>query len=983
MRAWNISTKLTALTLAGVLGSVALLGWLAVTWGNRALLAQQTAALDALRSSRQHSVERYFAIIREQLFNFARDEMIVQATGDFAAAFSAVSAQVGRDSNDGSELHAGLVAFYERGFRPRLVAAGQPWPGAAHYVPSGAAARVLQNLYLVENPNPIGEKHRLDAAPTQTRYDALHARYHPRVRDFLESFGYYDIFLFDLQGNMVYSVFKETDFATSFLSGPYRDSNLAAVYRKAAAGGPSDVVLLDFESYEPSYGDPASFIGAPVYSQGGKVGVAIFQMPVDRINQVMGDLAGLGETGEAYLVGPDQRMRSNGRFGEEPDILATRVDSVAAERALAGASGTVEGRDHRGELALVSFGPVEIEGLRWALIAEVDMAEITAPAIALRNRIAGLGLAVALFAGALTLVLLRRIVVRPVEQLARGARAVAAGDYSTRVGLAAGDELGELSRAFDQMTASIAREIEERRQAEEMAADANRAKSSFLANMSHELRTPMNAILGYSEMLIEDARDMEQADFVDDLQKIHGAGKHLLGLINDVLDLSKIEAGRMDLYLESFEVRGLLNEVASTVEALVSQQGNRLELECDPEAGSMHADLVKVRQTLFNLVSNAAKFTEGGSIRVSARREVEGGEARIHFAVADSGIGIAGDKLEAIFEEFTQADDSTTRQYGGTGLGLAITRRFCEMMGGSVYAESEPGVGTTFHVRLPARVVDSEAEAQIDGAAARVDETPPRVRETAPSAGAPARGCVLVIDDDATARELLVASLERDGFDVVTASGGDEGLTLARELRPVAITLDVLMPGKDGWAVLRELKEDPRLQSTPVVMVSMVGDRRLGYALGADEHLSKPVERAELLRVLQRYAGDEPPCRVLVVEDDPKTRELMARTLAREGWEVATAENGRVGLERMAEELPELIFLDLMMPVMDGFEFLREVRTSESWRRVPVVVVSAKDLDEHDRLLLGQKAGSVLEQGPHGREALAEEVRRLVRSCSG
>ena len=967
MGRWNISAKLTALTLAGVLASIALVGWVAVTRGSEALLAQEASALEALRLSRQRSVERYFAIIREQLVNFARGEMIVEATAAFATAFPRVPAHDGRDPGSGGTLHAALREYYEAEFRPRLEAAGQAWSGAQDYVPQGGPARVLQTLYLVENPFAVGEKHQLDAATTGSGYDALHARYHPRVRNFLESFGYYDIFLFDLNGNMVYSVFKETDFATNFLTGPYRDTNLAEVYREALEAEPDQVVIRDFEPYEPSYGDPASFIGVPVHSQGWRVGVAIFQMPVDRINQVMGDLAGLGETGESYLLGPDRLMRSAGRFGES-NILATQVATDSARLALAGESGTETGLNRRGEPSLLSYGPVDIEGLAWALVSEIDMAEITAPALALRNRIAGLGAIVALSVGVLTLMLLRRVVVRPVERLARGARAVAAGDYSTRVELASGDELGELSRVFDQMTESIDREIQERRQAEAAAAEANRAKSTFLANMSHELRTPMNAILGYSEMLIEDAQATDQADFIEDLEKIHGAGKHLLGLINDVLDLSKVEAGRMDLYLESFAVSGLLDDVAHTVEALVRKNHNRLETSRGPELGGMRADQTKLRQVLFNLVSNAAKFTEEGTIHLRAEREERESEEWLHFSVSDTGIGIAEQHLGTIFDEFAQADASTTREYGGTGLGLAITRRFCEMMGGSVEVQSTLGVGTTFHVRLPAVVVDPNAAVSTGDAGAGVDAAP--------------GSCVLVIDDDPAARELIHRSLSRDGFEVATASSGDEGIELARRLRPVAITLDVMMPGKDGWAVLRELKADAELQSIPVVMVSMVEDRNLGYTLGADEYLSKPIDRGALSRVLGRYRCDDPPCRALVVEDEPHVSELMTRALEKQGWRVDTAENGRVGLERMRAQAPALVFLDLMMPVMDGFEFLREVRSVEEWRGVPIVVVTAKDLDDDDRRRLEGNVQSVLQKGAHDREELAEEIRRLVVSCS-
>jgi signal transduction histidine kinase len=254
-----------------------------------------------------------------------------------------------------------------------------------------------------------------------------------------------------------------------------------------------------------------------------------------------------------------------------------------------------------------------------------------------------------------------------------------------------------LERTVNERTAQLEDAMEE-------ATAANVAKSQFLANMSHELRTPMNAIIGYTEMLMEEAEDLEQDDFTPDLEKIHAAGKHLLSLINDVLDLSKIEAGKMELFCETFDVRSLIDEVASMVTSLIQKNGNTLESRCPDDLGSVHADLTKVRQSLFNLLSNAAKFTKNGTITLAARREFRDGGDWVEFSVADTGIGVAQDKLDKLFEEFTQADASTTREYGGTGLGLAITRRFCEMMGGAITVESELNVGTTFTIRLPAHV---------------------------------------------------------------------------------------------------------------------------------------------------------------------------------------------------------------------------------------------------------------------------------------
>ena len=531
-------------------------------------------------------------------------------------------------------------------------------------------------------------------------------------------------------------------------------------------------------------------------------------------------------------------------------------------------------------------------------------------------------------------------------------------------------------------------DVTERRRAEEEVAKAkkaaetaNKTKSMFLANMSHELRTPLNAILGYSEMLQEEAVDRQLDEFSADLGKINSAGKHLLALINDILDLSKIEAGKMELFLESFDVAKMIEEVASTIRPLVEKNANTLHMERAPDLGMLHADLIKVRQVLFNLLSNAAKFTHEGNITLDAGRQRMDDSEWIVFRVSDTGIGLSPEQIVKLFQNFTQADASTTRKFGGTGLGLALTRRFCQMMGGDVTVHSVPGEGSVFTIKLPAVVSEAEPEggAEVQGVASGdVEDVEGDDAEPLP----PSESCVLVIDDDPTQRDLMQRFLSKEGFCVRTAAGGAEGLRLARQLQPVAITLDVMMPEMDGWSVLSALKADATLRDIPVIMLTMVDDLDRGFTLGAAEYATKPVNRHRMSQILKKYTCPNPPCPVLLVEDDPSTREVTRAILEKEGWKVSEAENGRAALECMERDRPSLILLDLMMPEMDGFEFAARVRKHDEWRLIPIVVVTAHDLSGEERRRLSGYVDTILHKEGDSREVLLHQVRDRLADCT-
>ena len=558
---------------------------------------------------------------------------------------------------------------------------------------------------------------------------------------------------------------------------------------------------------------------------------------------------------------------------------------------------------------------------------------------------------------------------RSLSHLEASAARFGRGDYDTPIFAEGVREVVQLAETLEsarkQIRAHIIAQAEQRRalaQALDAAEQATRAKSEFLANMSHELRTPMNAVIGYSELLMEDAEAEGDAPLLGDLRKIHAAGKQLLGLINGVLDLSKVEAGKMELYFEPIQVAGFMEEVVATIRPLARKNDNELIVDVEPGIDTIEADITKVRQCLLNLLSNACKFTHHGTVALLVRRDA--GPA-ITFSVVDTGIGITPEQLQKLFKPFSQADASTMRRFGGTGLGLALSRTLAQMMGGDIEAESTPGVGSRFTLRLP------------------LQETPavPDYLEAQHALG----DVVLVIDDDEAVLDMVSRYLEKEGFDTVVTSDPARGLELAKELKPLAITLDILMPDMDGWEVLRALKADEQTADIPVLMLSVVSDAERGLALGAAEYMQKPIDRERLLATLARWRSESEEDVVLIVEDEPDVRELMRRTLEGDGWTVREAANGREALEAM-EQGPSAVLLDLMMPEMDGFEFLGEVRSNPDWGGVPVIVLTAMELSADQRRRLEVSAQRVMFKASLSNDDLLKETRdalqRLVKGAA-
>jgi signal transduction histidine kinase/CheY-like chemotaxis protein len=551
---------------------------------------------------------------------------------------------------------------------------------------------------------------------------------------------------------------------------------------------------------------------------------------------------------------------------------------------------------------------------------------------------------------ALALILGRTIswsLIGPLREIDARLNEIAAGDFTQRVKVGNRDELGALATNVNRTSEQLG----DLYQQLEMASEH---KSAFLASMSHELRTPLNAIIGYSEMLYETARDEGHEEFLPDLARIRDAGRHLLGLINDILDLSKIEAGKMELYLEEVDLAGLVEEVRSIVEPLAAANGNRLEIECPAGLGRFRTDRTKLKQSLLNLLSNAGKFTHQGRVGL----EVRPADSDISFVVSDTGIGMTKEQQSRLFQAFSQADASTTRRYGGTGLGLAITKHFCELLGGSIAVESASGQGSTFTITLPDR------GRAMPATAAAIPE------------GAEHAALVMVVDDDPNARDLLAATIRREGYRVIEATDGEAALALTREWRPDIITLDVLMPRLDGWAVLTTLKSDPELAEIPVIIVTVLADRGIAVSLGAAEFLTKPVDRPRLAATIRKHVYGSGV--VLVVDDEPEGRRIARRHLDRLGWEVAEAADGSDALLWLSQNpRPAMILLDLLMPGMNGFAFLGELNKHAQWRGIPIVILTAMPLGAAERELLAGRTREVIAKGA---DDLAQVLRRaLVR----
>tara|TARA_B110000196_G_scaffold280408_1_gene260567 strand:- start:2720 stop:5782 length:3063 start_codon:yes stop_codon:yes gene_type:complete len=517
-------------------------------------------------------------------------------------------------------------------------------------------------------------------------------------------------------------------------------------------------------------------------------------------------------------------------------------------------------------------------------------------------------------------------------------------------------------RMSDEVSALITARTSEMESARDDATEANLAKSKFLANMSHELRTPLNAIIGYGELLLEEAEDEGLESMSSDLKRITDSGTHLLNLINDILDISKIEAGRLELFVSDFELTNVINTLESVAKPLGEKNNNQVIFECPDDIGAMHSDETRLRQSLLNLLGNACKFTENGVVKLTANF-LDTGVAR--FTVSDTGIGLTKEQMSKIFEDFTQAGAETTAKFGGTGLGLSITKTLIQMMGGTLSVESELGVGSTFIIEIPRNfeAIDSELvnpQDYEDLPLSLVDnKSGPRV---------------LIIDDDIMLHDIVKRKLSSEEFNIISAMDGVSGIKAARATKPDIILLDVLMPGKDGWAVIAELKADEILSKIPVIVISTLDDDFSAKALGADSYMKKPIEKAVLLDNIQRiFSDDVLGKKALIVDDQADARDIISRMLSGVGFEIEIAVNGEEALRKVRSGF-DLVILDLLMPVMDGFQFLASLEGENLIHHPQIIVYSAMHLDETMRSSLSGQCKGIIDKNDIDSQATLESM---------
>lgn len=507
--------------------------------------------------------------------------------------------------------------------------------------------------------------------------------------------------------------------------------------------------------------------------------------------------------------------------------------------------------------------------------------------------------------------------------------------------------------------------------AKERAESAAQAKSEFLANMSHELRTPLNAVIGFCEILIEDAIEIEQQAFVSDLNKIHYSGKDLLALINDILDLSKIEVKKMDVNIDTFNLKEIILTVKDTLEPYANINNNIIKVNQPKKSITVRSDEMKIRQILFNLLTNACKHSEDSTVNLLIKQEEIDHLNYLSFTIQDSGLGIPKNKLEEIFEPFSQADSTENSEVKGTGLGLTIAKAYSELLGGYINVKSIEGEGSSFSSYI-LQDYFSAKEKKIKKYLDDIADKHPSMQEEK----------ILVIDDDIVFLDILNTRLNKEGYMVYTANSGEKGLRKAKQILPDIIILDIVMPDIDGWTVYKKLKSTPLLSEIPVIIVTIGDYQKMAKDFGVVDFLSKPINWKKLSKILENYKLITKSRHILVVDDDVTTRIILRKMLVKDGWRIAEAEHGKDAIKCINEEKPELIILDLLMPVMDGFEFLKILKADDAWKNIPVIVITSKDLTEEDYSFLTDNVDRVIQKGKYTRKELILRINEAIKESN-
>ncbi|HLB05447.1 MAG TPA: response regulator [Thermodesulfobacteriota bacterium] len=756
---------------------------------------------------------------------------------------------------------------------------------------------------------------------------------------------------------------------------------------------------------------------------------------VDRdLQHILGSLKNFryGRTGHLEIIDSKGSYVIETLGGQEESVPEWLIREISSQKK----NGWSVGIDEHGKESAKGFASTRFSG--WYVVLSQDLDEIYTPLNSLVWGAAGPGFLTVIILATIWFNISRKIILRPISQLSEGAYQIGHGHLDHRFNIKTGDELEGLSHEFNTMAENLSaseeklkrwnddlreevykrtsefeeaneelkeskEELQESlhqvmtlndelhankeelsRRNEDLASanlrlrEMDRLKSEFLANMSHELRTPLTAIIGFSELLVDRIMGELSEEQAGSVENILTSGQHLLKLINDILDLSKIEAGKMELHMEAFQLGTIIGFVKKTVSPLVERKGQTLKVEVADGIPDICADPGKIKQLLLNLVGNAVKFTpNGGTITIGADFK----DNYFAISVTDTGIGIRHEDREKIFQEFQQAESSTSREYGGTGLGLTLTKRLTEMHGGKIEVESEVGKGSKFIAYLPLRI---EKRPPLIEERIGVGPEKPTVEVgilTRPQPRPETQPLILVVEDDPKLSKLLTVYLDQAGYRVETAMDGEEAIKKAKQLQPFAITLDIMLPKKDGWVVMQELKEVPETRDIPVIIVSMVENQELGFSLGAADYLVKPVSREDLLESIwvcsYGIRESKGTANVLVVDDEPRIVEFLSTILKKEGFQVSSATGGEEGLRMAIEELPDFIILDLMMPKVNGFEVIRELKKNPLTRDIPVLVLTAKDLSREEKDKLLSDVARVVQKGGISKDELVEEIKKM------